>query len=324
MAESSLAIEATGLRKSYRRGLRGRFQASTAVAGIDLAIPEGTVHGLLGPNGAGKTTSIHMILGITRPNGGSVRVLGGSPRDAAVRSRIGYVPEKFELPPFLTARKFLELHVRLHGGIAADQREREIERVLDRLSLTARRNDLVSAFSKGMQQRLAIAQALLGSPRLVVLDEPTSALDPVGRRDVRDLILDLRADGATVLLNSHLLSEVEQVCDDVAILRHGRVVDHRDTSAHEQVDRLRLTARIDGLTDELQRQLREFVADMVLLDDASDGPVELVGSISTEDVPRLASTIVAGNAQLLQLRTDDESLEDVFLRVVDDRPEAAA
>ena len=259
MTGTPLAIQARGLTRHYRRGVRGRLARTTAVDGVDLSVPTGSVYGLLGPNGAGKTTTIHMLLGLVRPSAGRVEVLGADISRARTRERVGYVPEKFELPGFLTARSFLALHAQLLGIERAD-RAREIDRCLDRVSLAERADDTVSAFSKGMQQRLAIAQAILGSPRLVVLDEPTSALDPIGRRDVRDLVQELKDRGVTVLYNSHLLSEVEQVCDDVAILERGRLV-----TAHALADRPAVSSdvqlRITNASPELLDALPAFVAE---------------------------------------------------------------
>ncbi len=323
MTPTPHAIEAVSLVKSYRRGARARFARSVAVDGLDLSVPAGSVHGLIGPNGAGKTSTIHMVLGLARPDSGSVSVFGEPVSDAKARVGIGYVPEKFELPPFMTARGFLELHVRLHGGIDRHDRDREVERVLDRLSLAGRADDAVGEFSKGMQQRLAIAQALLGDPRLVILDEPTSALDPIGRRDVRDLVLELRDRGATVLLNSHLLSEVEQVCDDVAIIERGRIVEHRAGDADAEPTR-RLRVSIGGLTPELELRLRGIVSNLEVAGRRADGVADLHGHVDTERVAEVAATVIEYGAQLLQLRTDDDTLEDVFLRVVGSAVEVGA
>lgn len=317
MAESiELAIEARGLVKRYRRGLRQMGRVHTAVDGVDLAIPAGTVFGLLGPNGAGKTTTIQMLLGIARPTRGEVRIFGRPVRDAATRVGVGYVPEKFELPPFLTARAFLKLHLRLQGELAGTQAEHEIDRVLELVSLRERSGDALSTFSKGMQQRLAIAQAVLGSPRLVVLDEPTSALDPIGRRDVRDLVAELRAAGTTVLLNSHLLAEVEQQCDDVIILERGRVLGHHVVGATVS-ERVQVRARILGCTDELRERIARYARDLRVVDQDRPGLVELAFTVAGEaNVGFVAEEVVAAGATLLALDVGTESLEDLFMRVV--------
>ena len=206
------AIWCSGLRKRY-----GRHQA---VDGISLEVQRGDVVGLLGPNGAGKTTVIKMLLGLVRPDAGEAMLLGRPAADPSARSRVGYLPELFRYQPWLNAAEVLALHVRLSGITVPerDQRER-----LALVGLADRAGDRVGGFSKGMQQRLGLAVALVAGPELVVLDEPTSALDPVGRVDVRDIVLALKAQGVAVLLNSHLIGEVERVCDRVVILDRGRV-----------------------------------------------------------------------------------------------------
>ena len=208
----SPAVWCSGLRKRYRR--------RTAVDGVSFAVGRGEVVGLLGPNGAGKTSVIKMLLGLVRADAGEVMVLGRPASDPLSRSRVGYLPELFRYQPWLTAAEVLALHARL-ARVPMTEADG-----LDRLAtvgLGGRAGDRVGGFSKGMQQRLGLAVALVGRPELVVLDEPTSALDPIGRVDVRDLVLSLKAQGVAVLLNSHLIGEVERVCDRVVILDSGRV-----------------------------------------------------------------------------------------------------
>jgi ABC-2 type transport system ATP-binding protein len=201
-------------------GLRKRYGRRTAVDGVSFTVGRGEVVGLLGPNGAGKTTVIKMLLGLTRPDAGEVLLLGGPGSDPRARERVGYLPELFRYQPWLTADEVLALHVRLSGARVSDDERRER---LQLVGLAERADDRVGGFSKGMQQRLGLAVALVARPQLVVLDEPTSALDPLGRVDVRDIVLALKADGVAVLLNSHLIGEVERVCDRVVILDRGRV-----------------------------------------------------------------------------------------------------
>jgi ABC-2 type transport system ATP-binding protein len=206
------AVWCSGLRKRYRRRL--------AVDDVSLEIGRGEVVGLLGPNGAGKTTVIKMLLGLVRPDSGEAMLLGRPAADPAARARVGYLPELFRYQPWLSAAEVLALHARLSAiGVPA----REQRDCLSLVGLAERAGDRVGGFSKGMQQRLGLAVALLARPELVVLDEPTSALDPLGRADVRDIVLALKARGVAVLLNSHLIGEVERVCDRVVILDEGRV-----------------------------------------------------------------------------------------------------
>jgi ABC-2 type transport system ATP-binding protein len=185
-----------------------------------LEVRRGQVVGLLGPNGAGKSTVIKMLLGLVRPDAGEAMLLGRPAADPAARAGVGYLPELFRYQPWLTAAEVLTLHVRLSGVAVSAQEQGDC---LSLVGLAARADSRVGGFSKGMQQRLGLAVALVGRPELVILDEPTSALDPLGRVDVRDIVLDLRARGVAVLLNSHLIGEVERVCDRVVILDRGRV-----------------------------------------------------------------------------------------------------
>ncbi|EWC60201.1 ABC transporter, ATP-binding protein [Actinokineospora spheciospongiae] len=203
----------SGLRKGYRR--------RQAVDDVSFQVGRGEVVGLLGPNGAGKTTVIKMLLGLVTPDAGEAMLLGRPAREPAARVGVGYLPELFRYQPWLTAAEVLTLHVRLAGANVPRREQRDC---LELVGLADRAGDRVGGFSKGMQQRLGLAVALVARPELVVLDEPTSALDPLGRADVRDIVLSLKSRGVAVLLNSHLIGEVERVCDRAVILDHGRVV----------------------------------------------------------------------------------------------------
>lgn len=201
-------------------GLRKRYGRQQAVEDVSLEVGRGDVVGLLGPNGAGKTSVIKMLLGLVHPDAGEVLLLGRPATDPAARARVGYLPELFRYQPWLSAAEVLTLHVRLSGIGVPARAQREC---LALVGLAERAGDRVGGFSKGMQQRLGLAVALVAGPELVVLDEPTSALDPLGRADVRDIVLDLKARGVAVLLNSHLIGEVERVCDRAVVLDRGRV-----------------------------------------------------------------------------------------------------
>src|SRR5438067_9004099 len=203
--------------------LTKRFGHTVALAGLSMSVPRGEVFGFLGPNGAGKTTAVKLLLGLARPTAGSATVLGVPAGAASGRRRIGYLPELFRYQAWLSAYEVLELHCRL-ARIPKARIRAEIERALVTVGLAERAHDRVGTFSKGMQQRLGLGVALLGSPEVVFLDEPTSALDPVGRHDVRQILHHLRDRGTAVFLNSHLLTEVEMVCDRVAMVDRGRVI----------------------------------------------------------------------------------------------------
>ena len=208
------ALEWTGVSKS--------FGGRRALDGVSFAVPEGASLGLLGPNGAGKTTALRLALGFCRPDVGDVRIRGGPPEEPASRQRVGYLPERLALPARSSVRAFLRLHARLAGLIGGEV-ESEVDAVLALTGLGERQRDACGALSKGLAQKVGFAQALLGAPALMILDEPTSGLDPLGVRDARDWIQAARARGCTVLVSSHVLSEIERTCDHVVVLHGGRV-----------------------------------------------------------------------------------------------------
>ena len=203
--------------------LRKEFRTTTALDGLSMTVGRGEVFGFLGPNGAGKTTAVKLLLGLVRPSGGEAMVLGAPAGDRETRRRIGYLPELFRFQNWLTASEVVMLHCRLIQ-LPRVRAMAAIDEVLETVGLAERRGDKVGTFSKGMQQRLGLAVALVGDPDLVILDEPTSALDPVGRHDVRGIIRRVRDRGATVFLNTHLLEEAEHVCDRVCVIDRGRSI----------------------------------------------------------------------------------------------------
>lgn len=215
---SDAAIETKELKKTYRT-LTGKTVA--ALQGVSLRVEYGTIFGLIGQNGAGKTTLVKILLGLSSPSMGSAELLGGSPGNAAVRRRVGYLPEQMRIPDYMKAKGFLKYMGRLNQ-VGSEELKQRIPELLELVGLAGVKKP-VKAYSKGMQQRLGLAQALLNDPRVLFLDEPTDGLDPVGRKDVRDLIVRLRERGKTIFLNSHLLSEVESVCDRIMILDKGSV-----------------------------------------------------------------------------------------------------
>ena len=312
---SDLALACSGLTKHYRQGF-GRF---TAVDGLELAVPRGTTFGLLGPNGAGKTTTISMLLGLVRPSAGSAELLGAPIGRGDVRRRVGFVPEKFQLPPFLAAGEFLSLHGRL-SGLTGQLLATRVAEGLARVGLDGRRHDRVGGFSKGMQQRLVLAQALLHEPELLILDEPTSALDPVGRREVRDLIREAHRRGATVVLNSHLLAEVEAVCDHVAIMRAGRLV-QQGAIGSLGGQGLRVDARIGQLDAGVEAALMGLVEALEVQQGQGGEPATASFQVSTEAaLPAVAAAILGAGGALYALVPHAESLEDTFLRLVEGTP----
>jgi ABC-2 type transport system ATP-binding protein len=219
---SQPVIETAHVSKRYRRGLLGRksFQALNDVC---LQVPGGEIYGLLGPNGAGKTTLIKILLGIVRKSGGSAKVLGHDAGTMNARREIGYLPENHRIPRHLTANTALEYYGSL-SGMSLSRIRTERTRLLDLVGLKGREKERVAGYSKGMLQRLGLAQAMLHRPKLVILDEPTDGVDPVGRREIRDVLKQLASEGHSIFLNSHLLQEIELICTSVAILNHGKLL----------------------------------------------------------------------------------------------------
>jgi ABC-2 type transport system ATP-binding protein len=266
--------------------LSKRYGATAALRDVSLEVGTGELVGLLGPNGAGKSTLMKIACGLVRPGGGTVTVSGAPAGSDAARRSLGYLAELFRFPGWCTADEVLVLHQRLAGSDGGASERREL---LELVGLDGEAQRRVDTMSKGMQQRLGIAQSLIGSPKLLLLDEPTSALDPAGRRTVRELLEELRSRGASVLLNTHLLSEVEHVCDRVVIINRGTIVAQ---GAPEELTRAR------GVQVELASGLRLF-----------DGAAR-------EDVPRIVAELVAAGEQVYSVQLLRSTLEERYLEVV--------
>ena len=300
------AIEVTDLRKRY-----GQVDA---LAGLTMTVGRGEVFGFLGPNGAGKTTTVKLLLGLARATGGTGKVLGAPIGDLATRRKIGYLPELFRYQPWLKAREVLTLHGELIG-LPRARRKAAADEILGIVGLADKGGETVGKFSKGMQQRLGIGTALLGEPALIVLDEPTSALDPVGRVDVRGIVRAAADRGAAVFLNSHLLSEVEQVCDRVAILDHGRVVASGDLD--DVLGQAETQVRVDGISATDLPAFARFGAATI-----ENGRLT-VRPMDADRVPDLIATLVAMGAKVYEVHSGRSSLERRFLDLVArDRPPA--
>ncbi len=300
------AIEVTDLKKKY-----GQVDA---LAGLTMTVGRGEVFGFLGPNGAGKTTTVKLLLGLARPTGGTGKVLGAPIGDLATRRKIGYLPELFRYQPWMKAREVLMLHAEL-AGLPRARRRPAAQESLRIVGLEDRAGDLVGKFSKGMQQRLGLGAALIGEPALVVLDEPTSALDPVGRVDVRGIVRAAANRGAAVFLNSHLLSEVEQVCDRVAILDHGRVVASGELD--DVLGQAETLVRVDGVGQGDLAAFERFGTPTI------EGDRLAIRPMDAALVPDLVATLVAMGARVYEVHAGRSSLERRFLDLVArDRPPA--
>ncbi len=297
------------------RALRKTYGDLVAVQGLDLAVDAGEVFGFLGPNGAGKTTTVKMLLGLVHPTSGEALVLGRRPGESRAMARIGFLPEHFRFPPWLTAYTFLDMHGQLYG-LSASERRARIPLLLERVGLGGRSRSRLGEFSKGMQQRVGLAQALLNQPTLVFLDEPTSGLDPVGRYEVREIIRDLRSQGVTVFLNSHYLSEVEVTCDRVGIVKGGRLV-RVGTLDELTAGASRIEIRVSGLSEALLAGLSQWGRVHGSTSDPVNGTQKLLLDVSDEStMPQIASYLVQGGAQLYALAPQRPSLEELFMRVM--------
>lgn len=291
-------------------GLRKEYGRQVALQSLDLEVHAGEIFGFLGPNGAGKTTAVKLLTGLTRPTSGSGLLFGKPLGDVGARRDLGFLPELFRYQDWLSPLEVLALHARLAGLDTPTTRKRTGD-VLELVGLADRGRDRVGTFSKGMQQRLGLAVALLHEPRLVILDEPTSALDPLGRRDVREIIVNLKNQGVAVFLNSHLLSEVELVCDRVAIIHHGRVV-RQGTVADLLFDGHVLELRLAGLTE----------ATLISLPPAwkvaeRSAQHLILGVPDDTAAPEVVRFLVAAGVDVYELRSRRNNLESVFLELIE-------
>jgi ABC-2 type transport system ATP-binding protein len=299
----SLAIETRNLRKV--------FGSKVAVRGLSLQVRRGEIFGFLGPNGAGKSTSVKMLLGLVKPSAGEATILGCPSSSVEVRRKIGFLPEDFRFYDWLTASELLALHGRLCGLTAAQLRER-VPAYIELVDLTAHRDRRLRGFSKGMLQRIGLAQALIHEPDLIFLDEPTSGLDPMGRRLVRDIIRSQRSRGATVFLNSHLLSEVEITCDTVVFIKQGEVIAMRDLHQSPEGE-IHVTIRAHNLSPEILKGLSQWASSI-----DGDGERLNLATNSREHLPQILRYLVAGDVEVYEFTPKHVSLEESFLEIMGD------
>jgi ABC-2 type transport system ATP-binding protein len=302
------AVAISGLRKTFPVGFLHR-RRRLALAGLDLRVERGEIFGYLGPNGSGKTTTLKLLLGLLHADAGSATILGADWRDRSWRFRTGYQPENPYLYDYLTAREYLRYVGRLFG-MARPERRRRADELLDRVGMAYAADWPMRRYSKGMLQRVGLAQALVNKPELVILDEPMSGLDPIGRRMVRDLILELRRDGGTVLFSTHILSDAESLCDRVALLREGKVVEVGALSEILRVDVSHLEVLAAGLGEPEAARLpasvksRSRVGDRWRLEVAQGSLAEVVRAVEQD------------GGTILSVSPVRQSLEEVFFREI--------
>jgi len=283
-------ISIASLEKTYQSGII-RPKRVRALDGVSMDVPSGSVFGLLGPNGAGKTTMVKILLGVARATGGEASLFGHAPGDPDARKRVGYLPEKHEFPDFLTAPQMLEIYGQM-AGVSDTDRSRRIPQLLERVGLSHATDQKLSGFSKGMLQRAGLAQALLNEPDLLILDEPTDGVDPVGRREIRDILVELKEEGKTVLINSHLLSEVEKVCTEIAILNDGTLVRTGSIESLTAADQT-YTLSCTPIPDDTQAALQ--------------GILEPADASTIQDGKRTTESATAPSLRRYRVRPDDRA-----------------
>lgn len=285
-----------------------KYGEKTAVSDMSISVREGEIFGLLGPNGAGKSTLIKMLTGLVFKTSGEGQVLGLPLGDVKARKRLGYLPELFRYQEWMTGLDLLQFHAELYG--LKKDRERSL-RVLERVGLLGQEKYKVGTYSKGMQQRIGLAAALLPDPILLLLDEPTSALDPIGRKEVRDIIFSLKAEGRTVFLNSHLLSEVEAVSDSITIVNSGMVV--KSGSIDELLaSKMMVSVTAENISEELLTRIKSnFQSEVTQTPDGFGLTVN-----DRSDIAKLSAMLVNGSALLYEIKVQTETLESVFLKII--------
>lgn len=301
-------VRVEGVVKDFRPGFG--LRRKRVLHGVTFEVLDNEIFGFVGPNGAGKTTTLKILMGLIRPTEGSASILGCDVEESEFRRQIGFLPENPYFYPFLTAREILDFYARL-SGVADSERARRVERLLDLVNLGHSMDARLRTFSKGMLQRVGIAQALVHDPKVVFLDEPMSGLDPLGRMEIRDLILSLRAEGKTVFMNTHILSDVESVCDRVAIIVKGRIRHQGKMEDFLPDDRRTTRVLISSLPPETADQIGEsFDLEMRGLGER----LEL--SVAEKDVNAVLEAVMRVGAEVVSVTPHRNSLEDVFLDAV--------
>ena len=306
---TEFAIETMGLSKSY-----GRIKA---VNNFDLKVVKGTIHGFLGPNGSGKTTTIKLILGLLKPDAGSIRVFGyeGGGKKTNVRKKIGYMPELPKLPSFLKGRELLEIYGEIYG-LPKKVRSDSAKNLLKLVGLNDRAEDRIAHYSKGMQQRLGMAQALVGDPELVILDEPSLGLDPIGMVEIRDIIKKISSEGRTVFLSSHLLHDVQQTCTHVSVIKMGtKMIEGSIPKLLEKLtDSSKITVELETVSEGIKQALEglDFVEDTKW----EGNKAEIICSRSGDFRAEVSRAISDAGGLIIGMRRSERNLEELFLELI--------
>lgn len=320
-AESEPIVRVRDLRKVYKSGWFGSRKLE-ALRGVSLEVPRGEIFGLLGPNGAGKTTLIKTLLGVIRKSSGSATLFGQPVGLAASRNRIGYVPENLRVEKHHTARTALYLYGQLSRMPVATMRTRADE-LLGKVGLAGRDKESVRRFSKGMYQRLGLAQALMHDPDLLILDEPTDGLDPVGRLDIRNLLRQLREEGKTIFLNSHIMHEVEAVCDRVAIMAKGKLrgigrIEELTTGREQRPFRMEVLGDAETALAGLPESLRGSATTETIPVDGGEGCRLTVSCTADDQIDACVDGLRQAGVSIRKLQRDSQSLEDTFISLLNE------
>ena len=296
--------------------LTKRYGSFVGCRDISLSLEKGEIFGFLGPNGAGKSTFIKMLVGLIKPSSGSAQIMGKPLGSVPARKKIGFLPENFCYQAWLSGEELLAFHAGLYG-LNRTQKAERIPQLLQEVGLRDKAKARVGSYSKGMQQRLGLACALISDPDLVFLDEPSSALDPLGRREIRQIMISLRERGKTVFLNSHLLGEVEMICDRVAIINHGEIL--RQGSMNDLLNHgTEIEVNVAGMSDELYAELLRLSPSL-----ARHGETLTLSLPSRDVIPQVVETIVKHGAELYSLQQRHSSLEELFVTLLEERGEQA-
>ncbi|MDI6603990.1 MAG: ABC transporter ATP-binding protein [Thermoanaerobacteraceae bacterium] len=289
------------------QNLTKQFNGKGGFKEVSLSVEKGKVFGCLGPNGAGKSTFVKTMVGLLRPTSGFAWILGKPIGSVESREKVGFLPENFKYHDWMTGKELLRFHAELYK---IENPEKKIDELLELVKLKGHENKLIKNYSKGMQQRIGIAISLLNEPEIVFLDEPTSALDPVGRIEVREIIKKLKSQDKTVFLNSHLLSEVEMVCDEVAIINHGKVIAKGNLNDLLK-EYTHVEMKISNFNDELIKNIKSISKEFNIKDDRFFFKVE-----NRERIPQIAKMVIESGANLYELNSKTSSLEDLFINLI--------